>query len=418
MAIPSGGVPSLSYKTALTFLLFIILTNSAYTYFQRGVWPGLTESFDFGVFYTASKVIFEGQAEHLYDIEWFYDIGSQPYQYFPFFAIIIYPLSLFSFETARILWMLINQLVILSTAILIFKGIGNRELPIVLGVFILLLGFGPMDANMYWGQVNAVVMLCVVSSWYFYKSNRPLFCGIMIAVGTIIKITPAILGVYFLYKRAYKVILGGIYGATGCFLFSIIVLGGVDEHIAWFTDMLPFLTNDEGMGKAGQVLNQSFLGTYIRLSQLNVISMTAAPTLHTVSEFAVLLICFAFFKFSPITPEAREFDLEFAAVTCLMVLMPPTVIVQHFVYFLPVYFCLFSYIIKENLYSIPLFICIGISYTMVSLGAFGGAFFSQWPFVIMQSSKLIGVLLIFATIGFLLLKNRGVIGRNLMEQSK
>ena len=49
---------------------------------------------------------------------------------------------------------------------------------------------------------------------------------------------------------------------------------------------------------------------------------------------------------------------------------------------------------------------------MISLGTFGRPFFSQWRFVITQSSKLIGVLLIWGFIGYLLLRQRGIIGRN------
>jgi hypothetical protein len=394
-------------NTALTLILIAVLTSTCYTYFQRGVWPGLSDSFDFRVFYTASQVIMEGHTEHLYDIEWFYSVGSQPYQYFPLFAILLSPLALLSFETARIIWMIINQIVLLGSAWIVIKGLLIRDMRIILGIFILMMGFGPMDANMYWGQVNAVIMLCVFAAWWAYKNNRPVLCGVLIALGTLIKITPAILGVYFLYKRSFKVVLGCISGGLGLTLFSILVLGGVVEHVTWFTDMLPFLTGGDGMGKAGQVLNQSFLAMYIRIAEQGFFPVSFAPMLHLISEIGVLLICFAFCRIRRLTPDAPEFDLEFAAITCLMVLMPQTVIVQHYVYVLPAFLILLVFLINNGMYSIPLFICFALAYTMTSLGAFGGPFFSQWPFVIIQSSKLLGVLLIWGTLGYLLFRQRG-----------
>jgi hypothetical protein len=124
----------------------------------------------------------------------------------------------------------------------------------------------------------------------------------------------------------------------------------------------------------------------------------------------VLVVSFLFCTRRRLTPDAPEFNLEFAAITCLTVLMPPMVIVQHYVYLLPAFLILLVYLINMEMYSLPVFVCFGLAYTMVSLGAFGGAFFSQWPFVIVQSSKLIGVLLIWGTIGYLLLRLRGIIG--------
>jgi len=397
-------------KVALTLILITVLGSTCYTYLQRGVWFGLGESFDFSVFYTASKVIMEGHTEHLYDIEWFYEVGSQPYQYFPFFAILISPLALLSFENARVVWMIINQIVLLSSIWLVIKSFIINDIRIILGIFILTLGFGPMDANMYWGQVNAVIMLCIVAAWWAYKNDRPWLCGFMIALGTIIKITPAILGVYFLYKRAFKVVSGSILSGIGLVFFSMVYLGGVTEHIAWFNDMLPFLTGDDGMGKGGSILNQSFLAFYIRLAQQGLFSISTAPTLHIISELGVLVASFLFCTRRRLTPDAPEFNLEFAAITCLTVLMPPMVIVQHYVYMFPAFLILLVYLINIEMYSLPVFVSFGIAYTMVSLGAFGGAFFSQWPFVIIQSSKLLGVLLIWGTIGYLLLRLRGIIG--------
>jgi hypothetical protein len=401
-------------NTALTLTLLVLLGGAAYTYLQRGVWPGLNESFDFGVFYRASRAIIEGHSSRLYDTEWFYAMGSQPYQYFPFFAILITPLALLSFENARIIWMVINQIILIASIWLVVKELAIRDLRIVLGVIILFLSFGPMDANMYWGQVNALIMIGGLAAWRAYKQHRPGLCGFLIAFCTIIKITPAIFFVYFLYKRAYDVVGYCLLSGAGMVLFSMIVLGGYIEHVDWFTKMLPFLSGSEAMGKGTSSLNQSFFGTYGRLAREGLIQDTTAQTLHLLSGAAVLLISFALCRLRKLTPDTPEFDLEYAAIACLTVLIPSTVIVQHYVYMFPAFLIVFIYTVNARLRSLSFLICYSIAYTLVSLGAFGSDAFATWPFVIIQSSKLIGVLLIWGLIGYRLLYLRGFFNQPLL----
>ena len=398
--------------------LIALLGSTLYSYLQRGAWAGLPDAFDFRVYYTASKVIIEGHTEHLYDTDWFYSVHVQPYQYFPFLAIILAPLSLLPFVKAAAVWMVINQLILAGSIWVTIKGLVNRDVRIILGIIILFLGFGPMDANMYWGQVNAVIMLCILLAWWAYKQDKPWLCGFMIALGTFIKIVPAILGVYFLYKQAYKVVWTGFISGVGLLLFSIIILGGFSEHVAWFTDMLPFLTGDGGMGKGGGVLNQSFLAMYIRMAQNGLFPESYAPDLHLISELIIMILSFALCRFERLTPKSPEFDLEFAAVSCLTVLMPQVTGSANYVYVFPAFIILLVYIVNNSLYSIPVFVCYGAAYTLVSLGAFGSGFFARFPLSLIQSSKLIGVLIVWTILGYLSLRLRGIFGNVEINKQK
>ena len=195
----------------------------------------------------------------------------------------------------------------------------------------------------------------------------------------------------------------------------MIILGGGDEYVAWFTDMLPFLTDESSAGKGGRVLNQSFLATYIRLADVGLFQPSLVSSLHQYSSIGIMLLCFALCKIAKLSPNAREFDLEFALIICLTVLVPSNVLVHHYVYLLPAILIVIIYQINHGLYSIPVFISCGIGYTMISLGAFGGAFFTQWPYVLIQSSKLLGVLIIWGVIAYLLLESRGIIGRRQVD---
>lgn len=408
-----SDVPLLN--NALTLILIIILMSVTYTYLQRGVWPGLRESPDFLVYYSASNAILQGDSHRLYDIEWFYSRGIQPYQYLPFFAIIISPLTLLSFQKALIIWMVINHLLLIGSIWIVIKALKIPDLRIVIGIIILFLGFGPMDSNMFWGQVNVVIMFCILFAWRSYKQHKAFWCGFFIALGTLVKITPAIIGIYFLYKREYKVVGSCILCGSGLVAFSMIILGGGDEYVAWFTDMLPFLTDESSAGKSGQVLNQSFLATYIRLADVGLFQPSLVLSLHQYSSIGIMLLCFALCKITQLSPNAREFDLEFALITCLTVLVPSNVLVHHYVYLLPAILIVVIYQINHGLYSIPVFISCGIGYTMISLGAFGGTFFTQWPYALIQSSKLLGVLIIWGVIAYLLLESRSIIGRRQVD---
>lgn len=393
-------------NTALILILSAVLGNVGYTYLQQGVWLGIAASYDYNVYHLASTLVRQGRTDLLYDIEWFYNAGAVgPYLYFPFFSIILYPLSLFSFEQARIIWMVINQGILVGSIWLVITSLMVRDIRIILGIIILFLGFGPMHANMWWGNVNALIMLCILTAWWAYKHKRPWLCGLAIGLGAVIKITPAILGVYFLYKREYRVAFWSLCSFSGCVLISMIILGGYDEHYAWYTNILPWLQG--GGGKKASVINQAFLGLYLRLAQNGFFADSFAYTLHQITEWGILILSFTLCRFKRLRPDAPEFDMEFACITCLTVLMPQVIGPYNYIVMFSSYFIVLLYLINHMpRHHILISLFYGVSYMLVSLGAFGSDAFSRWPLVLFQSSKLFGGLILYGMIAYLLLHLR------------
>lgn len=259
-----------------------------------------------------------------------------------------------------------------------------------------------MIANMYWGQSNVLILLCILVGWRAYKRDYPVLCGVSLALATIIKVSPAILGVYFLYKREYRVVLWSAISFIGLVLASMVVLGGYAEHYAWLTTILPFLS----VVKGNSILNQSFDAFYLRLAANGLFTESVAHILHTISSWLILLVSFGLCRFNRLYPDSEEFDLEYACIASLLVLVPVVVIVQHYVFLLIAYILVLLYLVDRESPSPLVYVCYGVSYTAVSLGAFGGQSFTRWPFVLFQSPKLLGSLLLWGLIAFFLLKRR------------
>ncbi|MBN2561139.1 MAG: DUF2029 domain-containing protein [Phycisphaerae bacterium] len=139
----------------------------------------------------------------------------------------------------------------------------------------------PVVSDIQHGNLNIFMMIWLALAWLLYMRKNDVSAGLFVGLAIVTKLTPALLLVYFIYKRAWRVCLGA---AVGLFLFFIFLPGlylGFGHNIellhAWF-DMLvaPFALH----GYATlEIPNQSLYGVALRLlSNAGVLSIEHMPT--------------------------------------------------------------------------------------------------------------------------------------------
>ena len=388
--------------------LCILGGNIFYYYLQNAVWESFKLSADFFVYYSAAKAIWSGHQELLYDSDHFRSVlgAVGPYQYPPFFAVLMAPFSVIPFNILSIAWLALNHFFMFGCVFMVWYETNSRNIWIFLGLLLLCCFYGPVIANTHWANVNAMVWFFMVAGWWVFKHDRPYWCGFMLALGTIVKLFPVLLIGYFVYRRAWRVVIGAGAALTGMTLFAMIALGGYEAHILWFTLRVAELNT--GMGVGGTPIDQSITSFFKKLAGQGFIDPLLVRPLFWGSAIVISAASYLTCRSKPLTSPNSIYDLEYALVALLPVLVSPAFVsFYHFATLMTTYMILTHYLInRPDRLSPFIYIGLGISYGLTSFGAFGGPAFSSGIMILFQSPKLYGTLILWVIIMHLLFKIR------------
>ena len=178
------------------------------------------------------------------------------FSYPPFFYNIIIFFGIFPVKLALAFWFLLNTtLLTLSTGMILriiypentFFRIDSKSWAKVFLPFFLAIGI--IADNLYLGQANILVFFLCVSAVFMLENKSPLGAGILIAMATAVKLTPAFFILYFIYRREWKAVIGVLLGLPVFFFLVPSFFFGFER--AWHLSMeffnlvvLPFLRND------------------------------------------------------------------------------------------------------------------------------------------------------------------------------
>ena len=229
----------------LTILLVLLLSFTASNYLYNGVIrPVFTEKIDFEAYYNGALALryrfplYQTMVDFFKAGPYHYE-GPLPYVYPPFFVIFLSPLAYMSFNTAVFVWLFINQAVFFSGLYFLLRAISEKysRVEAVTMIFVFL-NFTPLFVDYLLGQCNVILFFFIATGLYCYRSNKPVYAGIAIALACIIKVIPLLLLFYTLWKRQYKVFLAGV--LTLVFVFSYSLLFFDMRLFPWY---LKFMMN-------------------------------------------------------------------------------------------------------------------------------------------------------------------------------
>lgn len=255
---------------------------------------------DFASFYYAAKAMRTSgtiyNAKHLDTLAAADGVANHvlPYLYPPVVPLAAQPLTLLLPTDAQQLWDYLQVVSFGISAVLLLLAAGRQAggrsqwlTALVAAACIVLL---PFRANLEFGQINFLVLLFLAISFFFFSRRADFVAGAALALAVLIKVTPAVVLVFFLVEKRLDALRGFVLGLAAGVVVSLI-LGGVQPWL----DFLHFLPN---MGYAKNVAggfhpaiiaNFSLAGFFLRLFPGDAASVRLATIASVLILLAVLL---------------------------------------------------------------------------------------------------------------------------------
>jgi alpha-1,2-mannosyltransferase len=140
----------------------------------------------------------------------------------PMMPISLYPLMKLPTVPGAMCWFAIK--VAMTTAVLIMcfriAQPTDRILPPMFRSLVLLLSLRPILGDLHHGNNNLLILFLIVSMLYAWRRGHDIGAGLLLALATTYKVTPALFFLYFAYKRSWRTVL---WGALGMGIFLLIV---------------------------------------------------------------------------------------------------------------------------------------------------------------------------------------------------
>jgi hypothetical protein len=229
-----------------------------------GILKGIAGGMDINVYLHASRQLFE-------EVNFYQNNPYNEYLYSPTFAFLLRPLSILPLEVGRSIWIALNILLAfrlfkLFWSQLDFSSFSDKQ-KYIFGLLVFIAGFGFLNHNLILGQISVFILWLSFEGLYQSEvKNRPIIGGLLIALGTNIKIIP-ILTIYYLFVvKSYRAFIWSL-------LFSVILLllpmlyfessFVVDMTLFWMEKINPQSAKYVIENDGGTVSLNSFLASYL-----------------------------------------------------------------------------------------------------------------------------------------------------------
>lgn len=212
-----------AFVAAATFLLAAVL----YTSHGRRI-----EQTDFTLTYMAGRIVHDGRGASLYDVAeqermrtaLFQRANPLVYEHPPFEALMFAPLSTLDYQTAYMVWGLLNATVWLCLPYLLRPYAPVPREP--LGYLALWFLFAPLAVALFQGQSSLVLLLLYALCYISLKNQRSFLAGFLLGCGLFKFQFVLPFALIFLLRKQWKFLAG--------FAFSGVLLGLVSlRAVGW-----------------------------------------------------------------------------------------------------------------------------------------------------------------------------------------
>ena len=244
-------------KRPILILLYAALLAALALAWVRSAWlmPLRNYPFDFSINYTGARLLsLTGHDGNIYDRQLLAETAA-PYTGYaalytklfltyiqtPLTAVLIMPIAGLSLDDAQFaLVAMSNALLVAAAAIMILALKPTRLL--VLAAFIIFATYEAMFDSLRLGQVDAVIVFCLAMAFLALRRGRPWLVGAPLAGAAILKLSPAIVIGYFVWRREWRVVAGAIVCGVALLAVSIGVAGW-QNHVTFVRETIPKLAN-------------------------------------------------------------------------------------------------------------------------------------------------------------------------------
>lgn len=377
-------------------LLFVLMAAYALGYFFLMRLPGDVlrspiAGSDLSSYYTAGYLVRSGRAAELYAVSdgdsILGDATAGPYReaadergvrrqhyyiYPPLFALLAAPLSFLSFGAARLVW-LASDLALLGVFIYLYgkwrrmdgtsPGIAEWALVTVT----LFLEFLPLIWALAIGQTSLLLLALIVGSLVLVRRENDMMAGALLGIAAAIKLTPALLIVYFFWRgrRGVAMWAGGV--AVLCTLLPMALLGpGTSGE--FFMEVVPSMS-----GGTSYFLNQSFAALFNRqftggdVRQVALESSVMARVASVLCGLLVLgLTARVIARNGKGRPGGLVLDLEISTILLLTLLLSPISWSHHYVLALVPLYTLVAAAGRCGRRSLPVALSAGVALLLIA----------------------------------------------------
>jgi len=226
----------------------------------------------------------------------------------PIVPILMTPLMLLPTVPAAMCWFVLKVAMTAATMIMLFDIVrpATGKLPAFFRTAVLLLSLRPILGDLHHANNNLVILFLIVTMIQAWRKGYDVLSGLLLALATSFKVTPALFFIYFAYKRSWRAFGSAILG-MGLFLFIVpsLIIGPKFNYEClktWCNRMVsPYVVRNE---MSGTEINQSMPGVMIRLltdvktgtnrydvhHDLNVASLSSPMVRRTVKLVAIGLV--------------------------------------------------------------------------------------------------------------------------------
>ena len=171
-------------------LAWLFLAGCVFWYARETVWlelPGLIDTgSDFRPYHQAAREVVAGRSP----------FTVEGYIYPPLLAFLVTPLAHLDYVTARRLWFLISQLLMVAAAVLLWLGSG-RDWPAACWIAFVWATGGSAEESLGLGQLGPLLTFLLVLAYL----RRGWLLGAAVGCGFALKLIPGILGIGVAVRR-------------------------------------------------------------------------------------------------------------------------------------------------------------------------------------------------------------------------
>ncbi len=276
-------------------------------------------------------------------------------KYPPFFFLFTAPLAVLPLGLAAAIWFLLNAVLAAACVVLAVRAFrrpdGAEPPPLLAYALPALLAAVLIVTNLQRGQVNILILFFVCLGIYAFRRGWDLRAGLALGVAVALKLTPALLVAYLLYKRAWKVAIGAGVALVLAWAVLPALVFGPDEAvevtrswsrvIASFSEQGVLGEGIEGVRHTNQSLSAAFYRFFTATPAgagrtdfyVNVASIGHAHAAVTVRVLSIaLLLGLAWLVRGPPAPRGDiTWGMEISLVLLVILFVSPISWINHYV---------------------------------------------------------------------------------------
>lgn len=236
-------------------IVYAILLIALSTAYVRSAWlmPWRNYPFDFSINYTGARLLsltghdgdiynrdlLAERAEPYTPYETLYTKLYLTYIQTPLTAVVLMPVAQLDLADARSVVLIVSNVMLLAGAAIVVYTLGATRL-LVLAAFVIFATYEAMFDSLRLGNMDAPIVLLLALAFLALRRRRPWLVGAPLAAAAMLKVSPAIVLGYFVWRRDWRALAGA--AVTGLLLLALsLAIAGKHNHVIFVRDTVPKL---------------------------------------------------------------------------------------------------------------------------------------------------------------------------------